>query len=674
MYSVPVSVPSCRILLPAPPSCSPMVLPSRFPVEQEESIVEASTRLKNVPVYLRVWRFLVEEQSWLFLFMLGTFGALVVLFVDFSIDSLLNARTLATDMIASSIGRLAFWCAGAVVLALLAGVSAHVISPHAAGSGIPEMKCILSGMSLTHYLSFRTFFAKLLGLICAISSGLSVGKEGPYVHICSILSHQLSRIPVFHRVARNDALRLQMIGAGCAVGVATTFGAPLGGVLFSIEVTSTYYLVHHLWKGFFCAVSGALVVRLLGSMGLVALFSTEFDVLPYSPGELVVFMVLGVVFGFLAVLFITMVSWMSTLKRRFRVLSVEFRYTQLIVVSLVTALISFQFSYLRNDTASIINDLFEDGDMKIISQYAPLHLLIFAALRMFLTSVSVLLPVPCGLFSPVFLIGGALGRLVGEVVASMSSNIVRGGYAVVGAAAFSGAVTRSLATSMILFELTGQLHHMIPVMLSVLIACAVANVFTESIYDVLLRSKKLPYMPVYSPLMADALVGEMMMPVGKAFPSIPLRLTYAHLAEILSSCSRHWPRLPVVNPTSQQILGSVPWNVLRDIVYSRERDYDDHLEMEMLPRYVNAGLEIDERVLEQLMHDRVAFFEHLVEIPSESIDYSPLQIGAKTPLSKAYFIFSMLSPSAVYVTESGVLAGVITKEMMIRYVSNAHAS
>jgi chloride channel 2 len=43
-------------------------------------------------------------------------------------------------------------------------------------------------------------------------------------------------MPIFSRIAKNDALRLQMIAAGCAVGVATTFGAPLGGVLFSIEV------------------------------------------------------------------------------------------------------------------------------------------------------------------------------------------------------------------------------------------------------------------------------------------------------------------------------------------------------------------------------------------------------------------------------------------------------
>lgn len=44
-----------------------------------------------------------------------------------------------------------------------------------------------------------------------------------------------------------------MLAASVAVGVTATFGAPIGGVLFSIEVTSTYYFVSNLWKTFFGA-------------------------------------------------------------------------------------------------------------------------------------------------------------------------------------------------------------------------------------------------------------------------------------------------------------------------------------------------------------------------------------------------------------------------------------
>ena len=42
-----------------------------------------------------------------------------------------------------------------------------------------------------------------------------------------------------------------------------------------------------------------------------------------------------------------------------------------------------------------------------------------------------------------------------------------GGYAVVGAAAMAGAVTHTISTSVIVFELTGQITHILPVMVGV---------------------------------------------------------------------------------------------------------------------------------------------------------------------------------------------------------------
>ena len=41
------------------------------------------------------------------------------------------------------------------------------------GSGIPEMKSILSGVILPRYLNYRTFLAKTVGLCCAVIGGNS---------------------------------------------------------------------------------------------------------------------------------------------------------------------------------------------------------------------------------------------------------------------------------------------------------------------------------------------------------------------------------------------------------------------------------------------------------------------------------------------------------------------
>jgi H+/Cl- antiporter ClcA len=153
---------------------------------------------------------------------------------------------------------------------MLAGAVVHFVGPFSAGSGIPAMKSILSGVRLKHYLSYRTLISKAIGIICAYSAGLFVGKEGPYVHICAALAYQLSRLRIFERIKKNDALRFQTVAAGCAAGLAVTFGAPVGGVLFSIEVTSTYYLIASMSKAFFTAVCAALFVRLLSYDGTIS--------------------------------------------------------------------------------------------------------------------------------------------------------------------------------------------------------------------------------------------------------------------------------------------------------------------------------------------------------------------------------------------------------------------
>lgn len=65
-------------------------------------------------------------------------------------------------------------------------------------------------------------------------------------------------------------------------------------------------------------------------------------------------------------------------------------------------------------------------------------------------------------------LGAAIGRLFGEVVQLCFPEgindcaILPGGYAVVGAAAFAGGVTHTISTAIIVFEVTGQMIHILP--------------------------------------------------------------------------------------------------------------------------------------------------------------------------------------------------------------------
>jgi len=59
----------------------------------------------------------------------------------------------------------------------------------------------------------------------------------------------------------------------------------------------------------------------------------------------------------------------------------------------------------------------------------------------------------------------------------------------------AGAVTHTISTSVIVFELTGQITHILPVMIAVLIANAISSLLQPSFYDSIILIKELPYLP-----------------------------------------------------------------------------------------------------------------------------------------------------------------------------------
>jgi H+/Cl- antiporter ClcA len=67
------------------------------------------------------------------------------------------------------------WIISGIFLSLISAACVREISPQAAGAGVPEMKSILSGLLLHHYLSFRCLISKIIGIVTAQAAGLSVG-------------------------------------------------------------------------------------------------------------------------------------------------------------------------------------------------------------------------------------------------------------------------------------------------------------------------------------------------------------------------------------------------------------------------------------------------------------------------------------------------------------------
>lgn len=85
------------------------------------------------------------------------------------------------------------------------------------------------------FLGARTLVIKSLALPLSIGSGLAVGKEGPSVHFAVCTGSVISRW--FSKYKRNAAKTREILTVTSAAGVAVAFGSPIGGVLFSLEVS-----------------------------------------------------------------------------------------------------------------------------------------------------------------------------------------------------------------------------------------------------------------------------------------------------------------------------------------------------------------------------------------------------------------------------------------------------
>ncbi|XP_009466763.1 PREDICTED: chloride channel protein 2 [Nipponia nippon] len=490
---------------------------------------------------LQCQRFLISKvgEDWVFLILLGLVMALVSWAMDFAIATCLQAQKwmyggLDTNVLLQYLA----WVTYPTVLITFSAGFTQILAPQAVGSGIPEMKTILRGVVLKEYLTLKTFVAKVIGLTCALGSGMPLGKEGPFVHIASMCAALLCRfLSLFGGNYENEARNIEMLAAACAVGVGCCFAAPVPGVLFSIEVTSTFFAVRNYWRGFFAATFSAFIFRVLAVWNkdeetITALFKTRFRLdFPFDLQELPAFAVIGIASGFGGALFVYLNRKIVQFMRRQKTINRFLMKKRLLFPALVTLLIStltfppgfgqFMAGQLTQKETLVtlfdnqtwakqgLNDEFEYLGI-LEAWHHPrsnvfVTLVVFILMKFWMSALATTIPVPCGAFMPVFVIGAAFGRLVGESMAawfpdgihanSNTYRIVPGGYAVVGAAALSGAVTHTVSTAVIVFELTGQISHILPVMIAVILANAVAQSLQPSLYDSIIRIKKLPYLP-----------------------------------------------------------------------------------------------------------------------------------------------------------------------------------
>ncbi|KAK9812846.1 hypothetical protein WJX72_004634 [[Myrmecia] bisecta] len=179
-----------------------------------------------------------------------------------------------------------FHIAYSITLLLLAGCLVQFWAPAAAGGGVSQVMAYLNGSDVPDLLRLRTLVAKLIGTICGVASNMAVGPEAPMVHvgagIASVISYMqggaLLRCCWWVKERRrtggltltetqgrlhSDADHREFISAGAAAGLAAAFGAPIGGVLFSMEEACSYWSARVLWR---CLLAAAMATFTLAQL------------------------------------------------------------------------------------------------------------------------------------------------------------------------------------------------------------------------------------------------------------------------------------------------------------------------------------------------------------------------------------------------------------------------
>jgi chloride channel protein, CIC family len=355
----------------------------------------------------------------------------------------------------------------------IAGWLVNRFAPEASGSGIPQVKATLANVPIT--LSWRVATVKLISAIITLGSGLSLGRQGPTVHVGAGLAAGMSRW-----VPTSPDHRRQMIAAGAGAGLAAAFNAPITGVLFIVEELLQDLSGLTLGTAIIASFIGGVVSRLLGGGSLQLNLELMQYASNFSLPEIPFFLVLGILAGFLGALFNRGIIASIKTYQSFH-LSLPLKMALAGCVSgLLVAMLPESF---RNYAGL--------REYMIISEAnIPFAAIAFIS-QFLLTLIAFGSGAPGGLFAPSLILGSCLGHLVGVTASYFLPVDSATTYALAGMGGFFSAVSKVPITAIVIvFEMTTDFNLVLPLMIVSVTAYLVSDkVIPGSLYDKLLQLK-----------------------------------------------------------------------------------------------------------------------------------------------------------------------------------------
>ena len=355
--------------------------------------------------------------------------------------------------------------AGAVVVGLMARYGSAAIRGH----GIPEaMEQVLLNKSR---IPARVTVLKPVSAAISIGTGGPFGAEGPIIATGGALGSLLGQL--LHTTAVE---RKTLLAAGAAAGMTATFGSPVSAVLLAVELL-LFELRPRSLIPVALAAAAATAVR-IAFVGIPPAFAMPNIA---QPGEaaLAVYVVLGAAVGVAAV---AVTKIVYAVEDAFDHLPIHWMWWPAIGAVAVGVC-----GYFAPHTLGVGYD---NIDRILSGHIAGEALLFLGGLKFISWSISLGSGTSGGTLAPLFTIGGALGGLLGEVVARSFPHLgvdPRIAALVGMAAMFAGASRALLASVVFAFETTRQPIGLLPLLggctASFLLSCLMMRntIMTEKI-------------------------------------------------------------------------------------------------------------------------------------------------------------------------------------------------
>ncbi len=297
----------------------------------------------------------------------------------------------------------------------------------------------------------RVPIIKAITAAVTIGSGGSAGAEGPITQIGAGFGSMLAGW-----LKLNPSERRILMAAGMSAGVGAIFHAPLAGALFAAEVF--YRELDLEFEVIIPAVISSTVAyaTFASCFGWDPLFSTG-NYAFTNPLELLPYLILALVVSFGAIFYVKV---FDSICRFFKKSALPF-----LVKPLIGGLIIGAIGLLLPETLGTSYGVLQS----IFAGKATLTLLLGVAfLKIFSTSLTIGSGGSGGVFGPAMVIGGSLGGAAGMLLALLfpDMNLNPGAFAIVGMAGFFSATANTpISTIILVSEMTGNYHLLVPAML-----------------------------------------------------------------------------------------------------------------------------------------------------------------------------------------------------------------